>query len=343
MDSGEGGSKLIFGYSCSEAQMIAQEAAFASRHFSTLALPHAERLPALKKLFGEAVQLDIETAAGHPVEMSMMRSPGLRRARMHSPLTARMERPKPKLADGEDTVCLMIKNSGTLMVSQSGRDGVPETGDGVFLVYREPATLAFEDATYLSIRVPFAALSMVADVEHAAAHCIPGRNEALMLLQAYVANLPCACEERLAALAAAHVYDLMALALAPQADGRNWSGEGGLRAGRLAAVKRDLARNPLLSLDVAAARRKVSPRHVQMLFEEAGTTFSLFALELKLEAARRMILSPRYTRAAITSIALDAGFNDLSYFNRTFKRRFGMTPTHMRSMGSGSIEPIVSR
>ena len=33
---------------------------------------------------------------------------------------------------------------------------------------------------------------------------------------------------------------------------------------------------------------------------------------------------------SITEIALDAGFNNISYFNRVFKKSFGMTPKEYR-------------
>ena len=33
---------------------------------------------------------------------------------------------------------------------------------------------------------------------------------------------------------------------------------------------------------------------------------------------------------SVTEIALNAGFNNLSYFNRVFKRSFGMTPREYR-------------
>jgi AraC-like DNA-binding protein len=32
----------------------------------------------------------------------------------------------------------------------------------------------------------------------------------------------------------------------------------------------------------------------------------------------------------ISDIAFDCGFNDLSYFNRCFRRRFGLTPSAAR-------------
>uniref|UniRef100_UPI0013D705D2 helix-turn-helix domain-containing protein n=1 Tax=Escherichia coli TaxID=562 RepID=UPI0013D705D2 len=70
---------------------------------------------------------------------------------------------------------------------------------------------------------------------------------------------------------------------------------------------------------------------VQMLFEDAGTTFSEFVIECRLTAARRMLESPRYATSSITQIAFEAGFGDLSHFNRRFRRRYMMTPSDMRA------------
>ena len=37
---------------------------------------------------------------------------------------------------------------------------------------------------------------------------------------------------------------------------------------------------------------------------------------------------------SITDIAMDAGFNNISYFNRVFKKSFGMTPREYRKSTS---------
>jgi len=37
-----------------------------------------------------------------------------------------------------------------------------------------------------------------------------------------------------------------------------------------------------------------------------------------------------YPERKISTIALDAGFGDLSYFNRAFRRRYGMRPSGLR-------------
>lgn len=304
----------------------------ASLHFSTRELPAARRLSALRDLFERSVQLEIDAEPGHPVEMAMHLTPGLRRARMLSSFTARVTRPAPMLADGEDTVCLMMKTAGHMALRQGRQEGVPNMGDAVLLVYREPARLDFVDATYLSVRVPFAALSALAgNAAAAAGRCIPADTEALSLLRSYVKTMPESfTDPALARLAATHVYDLIALAIGASGEGRELAHRRGVRAARLEAIKADLVQDSTLEMSELAARHAISPRYVQMLFEEAGTTFSEFVLERRLAVAREMLLSPRYRGWSIAAIALEAGFGDVSHFNRRFKGRYSMTPTEAR-------------
>jgi len=314
---------------------VAQRAT-APLHFSTHRLAPAKRLPALRDLFDRAVQLEIEAAPDHAVEMTMARVPGVRRARMLSALTARMNRPSPMLADGEDTVCLMVNTGGRLALTQHGREAAPGLGEGVLLVYREAAALQFVEASYLSVRVPYAALALAGDVSAAAARCIARGTPALSLLQAYVATMPDAeADPALARLYATHVHDLIALAIGTTPEGRQIAKARGVRAARRETIKAALTRNAALSLERLAAQQGVSTRYVQMLFEEDGTTFSEFVLARRLDAARSMLTSPRYTAWSVTAIALEAGFGDVSHFNRRFKRRFQITPTEMRAQARG--------
>jgi hypothetical protein len=95
-----------------EAKMKVEERDSASLHLSTRELHPSKRLPALRDLFDQSIRLEIDAEPGHAVEMTMHVAPGLRRAKMLSPLTARVTRPAPMLADGEDTVCLMMKTGG---------------------------------------------------------------------------------------------------------------------------------------------------------------------------------------------------------------------------------------
>jgi AraC-like DNA-binding protein len=312
----------------------------ASLHFSTRELPPAKRLPALRQLFDQSIRMEIDAEPGHAVEMTMNVAPGLRRARMLSSMTARVTRSAQRVADGEDTVCLMMKTGGHMALTQGRRESVPQLGDAVLLVYREPARLQFVDSTYLSIRVPFSALAALSNVETAAARCIARDTEALSLLRAYVANLPERIDDpQLCRLAASHVHDLMALAIGATEEGQAIASRRGVRAARLISIKADLIRDATLQLDQLAAQQGISTRYVQMLFEEQGTTFSDYVLERRLDAARHMLTGPRHASWSIAAIAFEAGFNDLSHFNRRFKRRYLMTPSDLRALATRGGQP----
>ena len=42
-------------------------------------------------------------------------------------------------------------------------------------------------------------------------------------------------------------------------------------------------------------------------------------------------LEPEFAERPVSSIAYDVGFGDLSYFNRSFRRAYGATPSDVRS------------
>jgi len=50
----------------------------------------------------------------------------------------------------------------------------------------------------------------------------------------------------------------------------------------------------------------------------------------RLAHVHRMLTDPRYGDRSISAVAYEAGFGDLSYFNRTFRRRYGATPSDVR-------------
>ena len=75
----------------------------------------------------------------------------------------------------------------------------------------------------------------------------------------------------------------------------------------------------------------LTPRYIQMLFEEDGTTFSEYLGLQRLALAHRLLGDPGNDRMKISDIALAAGFGNVSYFNRAFRRLFDATPSDIRS------------
>jgi AraC-like DNA-binding protein len=47
----------------------------------------------------------------------------------------------------------------------------------------------------------------------------------------------------------------------------------------------------------------------------------------RLARAHRMLGDPRFADRSIGEVAMEAGFGDLSYFNRAFRRRYGASPS----------------
>jgi AraC-like DNA-binding protein len=80
----------------------------------------------------------------------------------------------------------------------------------------------------------------------------------------------------------------------------------------------------------------VTPRYIHLLFETEDLSFNKFVIERRLACAYEMLLGSQRTHRTITAIAFAAGFNDLSHFNRAFRRRFGMTPSEARHSGYGA-------
>lgn len=140
-------------------------------------------------------------------------------------------------------------------------------------------------------------------------------------------------ESELPATMAAHVADLVAL-IAHADPGAPAAEICGVRAARLQVVKSDITRNLGacgLSVAAVAARQGVTPRYIHRLFESEGATFSEYVLDRRLCAARRLLTNRRLADRSVASVAYDCGFGDLSYFNRTFRRRYNATPTEVRS------------
>jgi AraC-like DNA-binding protein len=87
-----------------------------------------------------------------------------------------------------------------------------------------------------------------------------------------------------------------------------------------------------VTIEAIAARHRVSVRYVQKLFEAEALTFSRFVLAQRLARVHRMLSDPRFAGRTISSIAFACGFGDLSYFNRVFRRQYGVTPSDLRAI-----------
>lgn len=100
---------------------------------------------------------------------------------------------------------------------------------------------------------------------------------------------------------------------------------------RITAALRRIEREPQAPLTLAALARDsgLSPFHFLRCFRQvAGLTPHQYLLRTRLHRAALLL---RHGAAPITDVAYDCGFNDLSTFNRRFRRLMGMTPGAWRA------------
>jgi AraC family transcriptional regulator, positive regulator of tynA and feaB len=91
--------------------------------------------------------------------------------------------------------------------------------------------------------------------------------------------------------------------------------------------------DPDLCPQSIARALKLSSRYIQFAFAAEKTTLMHWILEQRLTRCRADLKQRAYgTQPFIAQIAFKHGFNDLSHFNRSFKARFGITPSQYRAL-----------
>jgi AraC-like DNA-binding protein len=320
--------------------MTAQLQDFRVLRFSTDELPERDRLAVTREVYGRlTARLDIEPALGAPLHFRVAAKvfPGLViSSYSRSPVISK--RTRELLADGNDDVVLAVSPTAGNQVSQVGRELETTAGDAILFSTADVTllkTVPMPHCLNLSLRRRVLA-SMVPGLEDRFMRPIPSSNAALQLLTKYVHFLEdqSLATAELRRLVVNHVYDLVAFAVGASRDAAEMAKGRGVRAARLRAIKAEildsLNRHDLSLVDLAA-RHGVTPRYVQMLFEGEGTTFSRFMLDERLARAHRMLSDLRMADRTISGIAYEAGFGDLSHFNRAFRRRYGESPSDVRA------------
>src|SRR6478735_9616317 len=293
----------------------------AAIHFSTddIAPPH--RFAVWREaLFQTQFNVDIEPTSNGPfrAQATIRTLPGLRLlSGKSSPATYRRN---TKHVVRDDVVLSFGKEVKHVSAPANGREATIDAGDAFLLPCGGCASIQVpHEGEFTSLRLPRTALaSNVINLEDTYCRRIPRDTPALALLKRYLALL----DDEAAALtdpslqhsAVTHVYDLLAKTLGATRDAAAVADGRGVRAARIKMIKDDIARHltdARLSVHTVAARHKVSPRYVQRLFDESGSTFTEHVMAQRLERARRLLSDPRLYDCTLTAIAFAAGFNDL--------------------------------
>jgi AraC-like DNA-binding protein len=311
---------------------------FHAHHFCSDDVRKRDRLAFVREVYGRTiVKHDIEPHPDSPFHwQSVTRSlPGFGLA-LTTCSGVHTERTHAQI--DSDNIVLNITLAGKRIVRQYGREAVVDAGALAVTRSRDIASCDCDPGSRLmNIRIPASALApIVTDLDAAMVRLIPATTEPLQLLLQYAEILSTTGALDRAGtrhLVVMHVHDLVALTLVASRDAAEIAKGRGVPAARLHAIKADIAKRldrRDLTIDAIARLHRVTPRHVRRLFGNEGLTFSEFVLGERLTEAYRILTDPRFIGRPISDIAFTAGFGDLSYFNRTFRRRYGASPSDVR-------------
>lgn len=303
---------------------------------TTDAFQGADGIDAFREIFGrEILGIEIDPLDGHPLDINLtLRSlPGV--AMAAGTLSPMCNRHTSALLDNDDVV-LVVMQSGVGEVSQYGRVATVNAGEAVLTANGAEATFTGRTATrVINLRLSRSLLSShIADLDDLVARPIPRDNRVLEFLTGYTTMLSdqaALAVPELRNMVATHLHDMASLLLGGSSD--RGAHEQGLRAARLQAIKQHIrARisDHELTLANVARSQQISESYLRQLLADSGTTFTDFVLGGRLARAHRMLIDPRHAHRSISAVAFEAGFGDLSYFNRTFRRRYGATPSDIR-------------
>jgi AraC-like DNA-binding protein len=317
---------------------LAEVSSLRSIRFSTEKFPERTRVEAYREAFGATIaRHDIQPLGDGPFhfEADLWNLPGLGLAWSSISPCHRWIRSQHILSD--DILVGIGASGGGCVLRQHGRETHVGVGEAVLTSCAHIADVQItESSRPITLRIPHAVLkSRVPGVDDLVARCIPRDSEGLTLLTGYIGALrkldqtsPDLCR-----LAADHVYDLVSLVLGARGDFRDVAQQRGGRAARLAAILQAIERRAgdrNLTALMVAEEFGITPRYVHLLLEETGKTFTHLVLERRLKKAVALLRSPSWRHRSIADIAAEAGFTDMSYFNRAFRRRYDVTPSEIR-------------
>lgn len=73
--------------------------------------------------------------------------------------------------------------------------------------------------------------------------------------------------------------------------------------------------------------------YLRRVFRQAtGESFSSFLNEIRINAAKRLLAETNWN---ILDVSMQVGFHNVTYFNRVFKQKAGMTPRRYREQMTG--------
>ena len=241
-------------------------------------------------------------------------------------------------ADQGDNLFLLLQLEGSCGIEQSGRQEHLHPGECILVDSTRPSIFYFGGtfSNHLSVHMPRQLLMSDKTARISVSHKIGAKDPMSIMLGALVAKLlKTSGDDR----RAPHLRDLLfnttrqAFASEP---GEELFVGGDSPTGRIEVVQVLIDENlteEWLTPQWLADRVGVSLRTLQEDMSAQGMTVTGMIKFKRLHLARSRLESLRGTRhpGAIANVAYSVGFNDISYFNRSFRKLFDCSPKDVAS------------
>ncbi|RCW81771.1 helix-turn-helix transcriptional regulator [Paracoccus lutimaris] len=301
--------------------------------FSTRDIDESLRKEMVDALYNDHVRTSVDFQAGGPAEVDIR----LRTvAGVH--LASANTTPVTLVTPADEDGLLYLSFAGGNGVHDARREDLIFRSGDVNVMRRDRGTVTTlaERCSCLSIAMPHSAILDRIASPDSLFQTRTLRDPASHLLFSYAVSLlhsEAVISDAEQAVYAGHLMDLAVLMLGAKGDSDEQARRNGGRAGRRRALKADIAAHlsdPCLTLGWLAKRHGVSVSYIRALFYEEGTSFTDHVTAARLDHVHGLLRDPRYRHHTIATIALMAGFGDISWFNQVFRRRFLATPSEIR-------------
>ncbi|MGW0827226.1 helix-turn-helix domain-containing protein [Streptomyces sp. NPDC002845] len=244
----------------------------------------------------------------------------------------------PTDTDTDDSVTVLVQDSGSVTIDQNGRQTLLRPGSLAFTDTTRPYTLTSLDRSRThTFRLPPRRLGLgEADLRRITEAPVEPDTEAAALVVPFLSRLADQVGTygpHLGPLLARNAIDLLATLAAERLERdspRTDTAATVLRL-RIKGYIEDHLTEPDLTPRTIAAAHHVSVRHVHRLFQYEGTTVGRWVQHRRLEACRRTLSGPARNAPALTAVAHRFGFTSYSHFSRAFRAAYGMSPREWRA------------
>lgn len=311
-------------------------------HFETSVFTESERSEALEEIYSPMCGLDIDiqhSQCNVDVKVRSFSSLAISDAQLSN---HRAYRSYQRVADGDDSMLLIIPRRGHVGVNHRRRERFTCAPGELHMVPVERPFLSYgcDNLGVATISLPgsWVETRLSRANDWIAKTHRPSNTGALSLLVGYLDSVLAMHGElsrKSEQLAERHLLDLIGLVLGVNEAGTKAAQGRGARYARLQMMRnytRQHMTDSVLSAESVAAHFGISSQYVRKIFHESGTTFSDYLNGLRLEWVYDQLSGGAKANRQIAALAYEVGFNNLAWFNRSFRSRFDVTPSEVGDM-----------